>query len=97
MSRFSLSLRKLDVPPRNPGRGFVNMYFNGEGQLCFQSDDGRTVKVDTAAYDFTTAAPATPTSTGVKGDIRVPGDSFMYICYLKNKWGRIPFATSWSN
>lgn len=73
------------------------MYFNGEGQLCFQNDDGRTVKVDTAAYDFTTAAPSTSTSTGVQGDIRVPGDGYLYICYSKNKWGRFPFATTWSN
>ena len=88
-----IKIRRSKVSPRNPGKGYINIWFNDQGLLMFENDQGHTKEIDTSSFEFELPAP-TPTTTGGQRDVRVAGN-FMYICYEQNKWGRIPFAKTY--
>ncbi|WP_130735514.1 hypothetical protein [Flavobacterium sp. J27] len=50
---------------------------------------GNMVALDNVAKVSTNAAPASAVDDGVKGEIRAPGDGFIYICIAANNWKKI--------
>jgi hypothetical protein len=86
-----LTLRAMRKDPRNPGPGFVNLWFNKRGNLMFEDSDGHTREIDTAAFQFG-SAPASSSSTGKQGDVRIV-DPWMYICIATNTWRRLALGT----
>ena len=82
-----LKLRKKSQPPRNPAKGYANLWMDVDGHLKFENDTGRTVAVDTPSFDFPETAPATSTATGIKGDVLVVAD-YLYVCTATDTWRR---------
>ena len=76
---FSNGTLKIHVQPTT----------DNSAQVLGRNASGNIMGLDNVTKVSTTAAPTSATAVGTKGEIRVPGDGFIYICFATNNWKKI--------
>ncbi|MCO6162596.1 hypothetical protein [Flavobacterium sp. NRK F7] len=76
---FSNGTLKIHVQPTT----------DNSAQVLGRDTSGNIMGLDNITKVSTVAAPTSATAVGTKGEIRVPGDGFIYICFATNNWKKI--------